>query len=396
MVVVGSGYTGLHAALVTARAGRSTLVLEKDRIGEGCSTRNGGQISTSIKPSFAELARRHGADAARAILSEGRDALGWIGEFIRAEGIDCDFSVCGRLHAAHSPRTFDAMRRDAGNQIPGLEDDPEIVSPADLHREIGTDVYHGGVIYPHEAVIDPGRYHAGLLTRVQEAGATVVGRCAALGITREGRGFVIDTPRGKVAAREVVIATNGYTGPATPWLRRRVIPIGSYVIATEPMPREVMQTLIPRNRIVSDSRKVVYYYRLSPDGTRMIFGGRVSLAETDPRASAPLLHAEMARLFPPLAAARVSHSWMGFVAYTFDALPHVGTHDGMHYAMGYCGSGVSLAGYLGMRTGQRLLGLKEGATALDSTRFQTRPFYTGNPWFLAASVRYYRWRDERG
>src|SRR5690606_16471469 len=209
VVVVGSGYTGLHAALVTARAGRSTLVLEKDRIGEGCSTRNGGQISTSIQPSYAELARRHGADAARAILREGRDALDWIGEFTRAEGIDCDFSVCGRLHAAHSPRTFDATRRDAGNQVPGIQDDPEIVSPADLHREIGTDVYHGGVVHPHEAVIDPGRYHAGLLTRVQEAGATVVGRCAALGITREGRGFLVDTPRGKVAAREVVIATNG-------------------------------------------------------------------------------------------------------------------------------------------------------------------------------------------
>jgi glycine/D-amino acid oxidase-like deaminating enzyme len=161
------------------------------------------------------------------------------------------------------------------------------------------------------------------------------------------------------------------------------------------MPRETMRAIIPRNRIVSDSRKVVYYYRLSPDGTRLIFGGRVSHAETDPRISGPLLHAEMARLFPQLAGARISHSWMGFVAYTFDTLAHAGNRDGMHYAMGYCGSGVSMASYLGMRTGQKVLGLKEGLTGFDAANFQTRPFYTGKPWFLAASVRYYQWLDSR-
>jgi glycine/D-amino acid oxidase-like deaminating enzyme len=193
----------------------------------------------------------------------------------------------------------------------------------------------------------------------------------------------------------VVIASNGYTGAVTPWHRRRVIPIGSYIIATEPIAPDVMDRLFPTNRIVSDTRQVVYYYRVSPDRQRVIFGGRVSQGETDPRASGPLLRAELVRLFPELAKVRISHSWMGMVAYTFDTMAHAGLHDGMHYAMGYCGSGVSMASYLGMRTGQKLLGLKEGRTGFDGAPFQTRPLYFGNPWFLAASVSYYRWRDSR-
>ena len=395
VLVVGSGYTGLNAALVTARAGRSTLILEKDRVGEGCSTRNGGQISTSVKPSFGELSRRYGPETARAIHLDGREALRWIGDFTRQEAIDCSFSVCGRFHAAHSAKAFETMRKDAQNQTPGLEVDIDIVPRAEQHREIGTDAYHGGIVLRRHAVLDPGRYHAGLVQRVLEAGAEIAEHCPAEGIRREGNGFVVSTPRGEIAAREIVIATNGYTGGVTSWLRRRVIPIGSYVIATEPMSPDVMSALIPNGRIVSDSRRVVYYYRLSPDGTRMIFGGRVSQGETDPRVSGPLLHAEMTRLFPQLSQTRISHSWMGYVAYTFNTLAHAGSHDGMHYAMGYCGSGVSMASYLGMRTGQRVLGLKEGRTGFERTTFQTRPFYTGKPWFLAASVAYYSWLDSR-
>ena len=167
------------------------------------------------------------------------------------------------------------------------------------------------------------------------------------------------------------------------------------MIATEPLEPWLMDRLIPKNRIVSDTRKVVYYYRSSPDRRRILFGGRVSLNETDPRVSGPKLHADMVQIFPELASTRISHSWCGFIAYTFDELLHVGRHDGMYYAMGYCGSGVGTASYFGMRIGQQVLGLAEGKTALDGLKFQTRPLYSGNPWFLAPSILYYRWRDTR-
>ncbi|MFN0182882.1 MAG: NAD(P)/FAD-dependent oxidoreductase [Aquabacterium sp.] len=393
VLVVGSGYTGLQAALHTARGGRSTLVLDAEDAGWGCSTRNGGQVSTSIKPGFAELSRRHGAARATAIVQEGQRSLAWLGEFIAAEGIDCDWGVVGRFHAAHNATQFRALAAAVESQPRGLEVRAHVVPRAEQRTELGTDAYFGGVVYEQHGSVSPARYHQGLLQRVLAAGAQVAAHCPALGLQRDGTGYIVRTPRGDVAARQVVVATNGYTSALTPWLRRRVIPIGSYIIATEALPAELMQRLMPRNRIVSDTRKVVFYYRPSPDHTRILFGGRVSISETDPAVSGPLLHADLAALFPELRDTRISHSWCGFVAYTFDELMHIGCHEGIHYAMGYCGSGVGMGSYLGMRLGQQVLGQAEGRTALDGLAFQTRPLYSGKPWFLAPSIRYYRWRD---
>jgi len=393
VAVVGSGYTGLNAALVTARGGRSTVVFDAEDAGYGCSTRNGGQISTSVKPSYAALAKRHGPERAFAIVKEGQSSLAWMKDFVRAEALDCDFAVVGRFHAAHNEAQFKALAARVERQPRGLEVEAHVVPRAEQRAEVDTDLYFGGAVYTQHASVHPARYHAALLARVRQAGAAIAARCPVTAIARDGTVFRVTTPRGVVLARDVVIATNGYTGALTPWLQRRVIPIGSYVIATEPLPVATVARLIPRNRIVSDTRKVVFYYRASPDRRRIVFGGRVSLDETDPAVSGPLLHADLVKIFPALRDVRISHSWWGTVAYTFDELMHTGVHDGLHYATGYCGAGVGMGSYLGMRLGQKVLGVAEGRTAFDGLPFPTRPFYTGNPWFLAPSIRYYRWRD---
>lgn len=393
VAVIGSGYTGLHAALQTARAGRDTLVLEARSPGWGCSSRNGGQVSTSIKSDLPDLARAHGQARAARILAEGRASLAWLGDFIAAEGIDCAFRTTGLFHGAHSPRAFAALAAHHARDSP---EEASLVPRAEQHREIATDAYHGGVVLHGHAQLDPGRYHRGLLARCLDAGARLAAHCPVTDLTPDGDGWRLTTPRGALRARAVAVATNGYTGPLVPWLQHRIIPIGSYIIATAPLPRDRVAALLPGGRHVTDTRRVVHYYRASPDGTRILFGGRVSAGETDLTRSARRLRTEMLRIWPSLEGVALSHSWMGLVGYSFDGLPHIGRHEGLHYAMGYCGSGVGMASYLGMRLGRKLLGAPDGATGLDGLGFPGRAWYRGRPWFLPAAVLAYRLRDRLG
>ena len=393
VLIVGSGYTGLHCALETARAGRETLVVDAEEAGWGCSTRNGGQISGAIKPDFDSLCRRYGRELAYALVSEARGALKWLGEFVDGEKIDCDYQRCGRYVGAHNPRQFERLVKQAKYQPPGLEQPLRIVSPWEQADEIDSSYYHGGLVIDDHCALDPARYHQGLLQLAERAGVRVASHCAAISVTRSLDGFRVATARGTVETRELVIASNGYTAGVTPWQRRRVIPIGSYMLATEAMSPERADKLMPNNRVFSDTRRIVVYFRRSPDGRRLLFGGRVSVFETDPVKSLPALRHEMLRIVPQLEDLRISHTWMGFVAYTFDQLPHLGEQDGIHYAMGYCGSGICLASYFGHRLGQQLLGVEDSDTAFNRLPFPTRPLYSGKPWFLASAVRFYQLLD---
>ena len=396
VAIIGAGYAGLCAALQIARGGRSVVVFDAGDPGRGCSTRNGGQISTSIKPSYKKLTQRFGKKTAGEIISEGHRSLAWIKEFIIQEQIECGFRVPGRFHAAHTQSEFKKLVNELAEQPEELEIPYHIIPRSEQHCELGTDRYFGGAVLEAHASLDPFKYHRGLLGLVLEAGITVVSNCSVNKLERNGNLFQLNTDHGLLASRNLVVATNGYTGQLTPWLRRRIIPIGSYVIATEPLEPHVLEKLMPSQRVISDTRKVVYYYRPSPDRTRILFGGRVTTGETDLRQSGVLLRKSLIDIFPELQDISISHSWMGFVAYTFDQLPHIGQHDGAHFAMGICGSGVAMASYLGTRVGQQLLGLPEGRTAFDNIEFKTRPFYAGSPWFLPPIVGYYRWRDRIG
>jgi glycine/D-amino acid oxidase-like deaminating enzyme len=395
VLIVGAGYTGLSAARETAAGGRSTLVLDAGAVGTGCSSRNGGQVAYSIKPSFNSLKAKFGADLAFRICREGMDAVAYL-RSLATQQIDCNWRADGCFFGAHTARHFKRMALDAENQPRGLEQRISVVPRAEQRSEIDSDFYHGGCVYPDDASVDPTQLLLSLLRLALDSGASLVDHCPVDAIKSTRDGFEVLTPHGVVQARQVLLATNGYTGPLSPWHRRRVIPIGSYQIATEPLGADRVRSLIPRGRNIVDSRRVVVYFRPSADGERIVFGGRAALAERDPLACVPRLQQMMGRIFPHLRSVRVSHAWVGWVAYTFDTLPHLGQHEGIHYCMGYCGQGVPLAPYFGKRIGQQMLGLAEGRTALDQLPFPSRPYYRGNPWFLAPSVFAYRLIDAVG
>jgi len=396
VLIIGSGYTGLNCALETSAGGMDTLVIDAESAGWGCSSRNGGQISGEIKPDYAELKNKVGEKLAFDLLKGARSALEWLDEFIHAQAIDCDFRHCGRFQAAHNPAQFKKLVHYANNQPQGLEQPLVIVERKDQASEIDSEFYHGGLVIPGHCSLDPAKYHQGLLQLAIDRGCRLVSDCEALDIERGTSGFSVTTSKGVVSANKVVVATSGYTGTVTPWQRKRIIPIGSYMLATEQIESERMSKLIPRDRVFSDSRKLVVYFRRSPDARRLLFGGRVSVFESDPVKSTPALRREMLRIFPQLDEVKLSHAWMGYVGFTFDYLPHLGEQDGLFYAMGYCGSGICLASYFGNRLGLQVLGKAEGKIAFNDVKFQTRPFYSGTPWFLSSAVRYYQLRDRLG
>ena len=392
LLIVGSGYTGLNAAIETAKNGLKTVVVDEGELGQGCSTKNGGQISTSIKPSLKALTEKYGTEKATAIRREGLNALSWIEELISHEKLNCDFMKSGRFHGAHTRKQYEKMC----SSITELAKENITAHPIQknaISSEIGTDFYHGGLVFPDNASLHPAKYHRELIHVAKSKGSLLVDNCKALSINKDNDRFIVSTTKGDVIAKQLAVATNGYTSSLTPWLKRRIIPIGSYIIATESLDTSIMDRLFPTDRMITDSRKVVFYYRPSPDRTKILFGGRVSAGETDPSKSGPKLIKDLVRLFPELNQVQISHSWTGTVAYSFDELAHFGRHNGMHYAMSYCGSGVSMASYLGMKMGRKISEAPNSETAFDGLKYPSRPYYFGNPWFLPLAVEWYRLTD---
>ncbi len=397
VLIVGAGFSGLCAGRVLAKAGKSVLVCEADYIGYGASTRNGGMLGPSFhKLGVAGLKACYGAERTHAILRESIGFIDSVATLIEEENIDCDFYRSGRFRGASRPGHFEQMARDLEPLVVEAGLEAEMIPAARVREEIGTDRFYGGVYYHNDGGLHPAKYHDGLLKAVRAAGAQVVAATRVTDLQRSADGFRVSTSRGAVAAGQVAICTNGYTGTVTPWFRRRILPIRSAMIATEELAPELMQQLMPTRRMYGDSRRVTAYYRPSPDGKRILFGGRAAGPGDRPEANARDLQRFLVDIFPELDKTRISHVWSGLVAYTFDHAPHLGEQDGLFYAMGYCGSGVARATFLGDKLGHKMLDDGEGDTAFDDLLFESRPLYTGTPWFMPAIIHWHRFIDRLG
>lgn len=394
--IVGSGLTGLNAALVLARAGRSVAVFEAGVLGQGASTRNAGFVGRTLKHHFGYLLRKHGADRAIAIYRELQTAYDGLREVVETEDIDCGFRVGGRYIPAPSPLHYEDLAAEFEAQHRHLGVDFEMVPRADQRRELASDKYFGGAVVRDLASIHPGLYHAGLLERAKAAGVTLLPNTPVMRLKTEGpHRLRLVTGRGDCIARDVLVATNGYTGDLVPWLQRRLVPFDAYMIATEPLSPELVNRVLPTDRTCIDWNRDAAFVRRSPDSRHILFGGLTGTRPQPPEIKGERLLAWLRDILPDLRDISLGHSWTGRCAATFDMYPHLGLREGIHYAAGYCFAGIPMGTYLGRKAAASILEAPEARTVFADRRFPTLPFYRGRSWFVPQVMRAYRWLDAR-
>jgi glycine/D-amino acid oxidase-like deaminating enzyme len=400
VLIVGSGVTGLNAARELARAGRDVVVVDAGEAGIGATSRNAGHVGRVLKHEFTSLAQTLGLPKAVDIYREMQAAYESVGDVIEAEHIECEYRRCGRVILAYSQRQLDLIARECSEKREHLGEEYRMLDRKGLEAELDSPQFVGGAYLPESASIHPGLYHLGLLRAAVACGVQVLSGTKVQSISSErsdGDRFVVRTAWGTVRARDVIVATNGYTGPGLPgWLRRRLVPFNAYMIATEELSPRTVAALLPGNRVYIDANRNVNFFRQSPDGLRILYGGRTGgRVPRDLGDIGGLLFKDARRILPGLEGHKLAHTWTGRCAGTFDLYPHIGTHDGIHYAAGYCFAGVPMGTYLGRKLAWGLLGRPDGATVFRERPMPGHVLYRGNPWFVPLYMKFSDWLDRR-
>lgn len=397
VAIVGSGYCGLSAARRLAQHGLSVTVLDARDPGYGASSRNHGMVGGGLKIP-ADLDARLGAEQGASIRRVGYESFTHLKALIQDEGLDVDYADTGRFTGAHSPRAYAGLQRRADDLQRHFGYHARVVPRAEQSAEIGdSPFYYGGLAVEESGGLHPAKLHRAFWRLAEQAGAKVVGQAEVRAIEGGTGGFTLRTARGDLRAGQVFVATNAYTGAFSPgmdpYVRRRVVPVTAYMITTEELPPEVVARVLPTNRMCGDTKRSLFAFRLSPDRKRVVFAGRAKFRDIDEQTATPILHDFMCQVWPALAPFRVTHCWKGMVCFTFDWLPHMGVHDGIHYAAGCQGSGVAMMSYLGLQSAEKIISGADRQCGLDGLPFPARPGYSGAPWFLPAVGGYYKTRD---
>lgn len=393
VAIIGSGFTGMRAALELARAGRSVVVLDRDPAGSGAARRNAGYLGRVLKKSLPQLMARHGEAEGIAIYRELGEAFTGTVDFIAREGIDCRLTRHGRYIAATSVQHYEAMASDLEAMRKHLGYPYEMVPEAEQRREFGGVGYRGGARIPDLAAIHPGLYHLGLTQRAQAAGVAICDDVTVRAVTPEKDGVRVMTDRGTVMARDAIIATNGYTPRGFGWLARRVIPFQAYMAATETLTEAQMDAAIPQRRTVLDSNTNIDFFRPAPAEPRLLFGGGTGVARGGFDGIARFLHRMLGRVLPELSTVRLEWVWTGYCAGTFDMMPHIGGRERVWYGLGYNFAGVPMGTHFGGKLANLVLGRPQGRSAFSASPFPTLPLYNGNPWFVPLAMRWFDWKD---
>lgn len=395
VVVIGGGFTGISAALSLARSGLDVVVLEAAEVMSQASGRNGGHCNTGVAQNFSALAASQGVEQATRYYQAYAGAVDYVQQLVAEEQIDCDFRRCGKLKlaskASHMPAlkaAYDMMRRH-------VDPDVTLLSADEVRGEIDSPAFHGGLLQQHGGQMHMGKFGVGLADAAARAGAQIYPHTAVTGLTRlNGYRHRISTARGDIQADKVLMATGcSNVGPFA-WFQRRIIPVGSFVIVTEPLAAGQLEHLLPGDRTYVTSLNLGNYFRTTVD-RRLVFGGRARFAISNPTSDArsgEVLRAGLANMFPTLGNVGIDYCWGGLVDMTADRLPHAGEHEGVFYSLGYSGHGTQMSVWMG-RVMADLLAEKANENPWQHSDWPAVPGYFGKPWFLPMAGLYYKAKD---
>ena len=394
VVIVGGGLTGLSAALECARQGAEPVVLEAGSVIGQASGRNGGQCNVGVHQDFGELSKRLGERRATRYYRAFEQAVDTVEGIIDREAIACDFRRCGKLKLAMKPRHFAALQRNFELLRDRIDRNFEIVSRDQLSEEVLSDQFYGGLLQTTSASLHVGRFGVGLADAVVRSGGRIVEGARVTEVDRRGPNrYRVRTSRGEIDCSNVLLATGGAPlGRAFSWFRRRIVTVGSFIIATEPLDEALIDRLVPRRRCYVTTKNIGYYFRTTPDN-RLLFGGRAKFTSSNARsdaASGRVLRAAMVKIFPALAGTRIDYCWGGQVDMTQDRLPRAGSDEnGVEYSMGYSGHGVQMSVHMGAIMARRICGSGE-ENPWEGLDWPAIPGHLGSAWYLPAVGAYYR------
>ena len=393
IAIIGSGYTGLCAARILRKNGASVTIFDRNTVGWGASSRNGGMATPGLKQGIQKIYKMYGSKLAHEFWKASVDAIDLIEEIVDEHSIDCDWQRNGHASLATKPSHAPRLKQYGSWLEKKFGHVQNYIPKNQIRDEIGSDAYHGALTDEISGGLHASKYVYGLATTVSNLGVQLCEHTDVLDIEKnDSNYFRLITSAGDVRAKKVIVATNGYTDRLVPGLKPLIFPVGSYIVVTEPLSEDLQKIISPKKRMYYDSKWFLNYFRLTPDG-RMLWGGRNDLStDLDLDDSAKRLTKELYSILPDLRDIPITHTWTGKLGITFDLMPHIGEKNGIYYAFGYGGHGLSIATYLGTEIGLLLSGKKDRSPFMEISH-QTMFFYRNRPWFIPFAARYFRFLD---